>query len=83
MRLEVGAANERAHEEQYQPTVSELRAYSFAVTAYRDRARYGFPRAGGYLDQPARWKIALDCVEDAKYQADQDAALLVAQVEDS
>jgi hypothetical protein len=80
--LETAAAKEKAHEREYDPTLEELEAYLFAALAYKDRARYGNPRGGGYLDQPAKWKIALDCIEDARQHADRDAMLFIEALEE-
>lgn len=52
----------------FDPDEFELLAYVYAVESARDHERYGRPYEGTVRDQPALWKHAVDCYEDATGQ---------------
>lgn len=48
-----------------EPDAFEIRSLIYAIEAYNDFERYGFPREGGLKGQVWVWKLAVDCVKDA------------------
>lgn len=60
------------------PTARDMWAYVDAVKAYREYEYFGLPYPGTIRDQPAIWRLAVECVRDganeARAQASAEAA---------
>lgn len=50
--------------ERMEPTLFDLRAYNYAVSAFNEYEHYGFPYPGTIRDQPMIWRLAVDCVRE-------------------
>lgn len=73
---------EEALEMLFQPSHSERLCYEFAIEAFIHQQRHGdFMFPGAYLEQPAMYLYALDCIMTADERARKEERALQAQMQ--
>lgn len=61
-------------DDQHEPEELEIEALVLAVESHQAHEKFGNPYAGGYMEQPVLWRLAVECVGRAVSDARRDAS---------